>query len=108
MLSVIPFIMWLRNPMSEAGMGLLALTVTPSNVCFLAAAILLPLRKRRSALVCALIALATMIYSGFFLVSDRLGEFVLTPAGHFGPGYYAWVIAGILMVWTAFSSRSAA
>lgn len=106
-LSVVPLLMWGSAPVANVEMSFLVFTVTPSNVCFVAAAILLPLRRRRAALACALISLASMIYSGLFLVPAHQSELVRTPAGHFGPGYYVWVIAGMLMVWTAFSSRSA-
>jgi len=83
-----------------------ALTITPSNVCFLAAAIALWRGRRRTALVLALVSLASMIYGGF-VIERYPSDLVRIPYGHLGPGYYAWVIAGLLMAWTAFSSRSA-
>ena len=83
-----------------------ALTVTPSNVAFIVAAIALWKGKRRTALACALASLASMIYSGF-LIEQYPSDLVRLPYGYLGPGYYAWVIAGALMLWTGFSSRSA-
>ena len=47
-----------------------------------------------------------MIYGGFAVPAQQ-SELVRGPAGHLGPGYYAWVAAGALLLWTAFSSRSA-
>lgn len=98
--------MWLDHPIANLDMALLAALVSPSNLAFIAAAILLPLHQRRTALGCAAVALASMIYGGFAVPAQQ-GDLISTPAGHLGPGYYAWVTAGALMVWTAFSSRSA-
>ena len=105
-MSVAPLLLWIEHPIENLDMAWLALLITPSNLAFIAAAILLPLRWRRSALVCAVLALASMIYGGY-AVPEVQSQLVRTPAGHLGPGYYAWVIAGALLAWTAFSSRSA-
>jgi hypothetical protein len=105
-LSLAPLLLWVEHPLDNLDMAWLALLITPSNLAFIAAAILLWVRKRRAALACALLALASMIYGGF-AVPEVQSQLVRTPAGHLGPGYYAWVIAGALMAWTAFSSRSA-
>ena len=105
-LSTAPLMLWIEHPIENLDMAWLALLITPSNLAFIAAAILLPLRWRRSALVCAVLALASMLYGGY-AVPEVQSQLVRTPAGHLGPGYYAWVIAGALLAWTAFSSRSA-
>lgn len=81
-------------------------TVTPSNVCFIAAAIAVWRGKQRLAQILALAALASMIASAF-LIEPRASELVRLPYGQLGPGYYVWVTAGALLLWTAFSSRSA-
>ncbi|HUQ74812.1 MAG TPA: hypothetical protein VM183_08815 [Burkholderiales bacterium] len=107
LISVVPLIMWVDHPISNLDMATMALLVTPSNLAFIAAAILLALRKRRAAPACATIALASMIYAGFAIPAQQ-SDLIHVPAGHLGPGYYAWVVAGLLMLWTAFSSRSAA
>src|SRR3954462_307560 len=107
LLSMAPLVMWIDHPIGNADMVLLAALVTPSNLAFVAAAILLPLRRRRAAIVCAALALASMIYGGFAVPAQQ-SELVRGPAGHLGSGYYAWVTAGALLLWTAFSSRSAA
>ena len=96
--------MWLQHPLAEIAMLGLALLVATSNLAFIAAAVLLPLRKHRAALVCAVLALASMIY-GAFALDPVQSDLIRLPAGHLGPGYYAWVLAGALMVWTAYSSR---
>lgn len=105
LLSVLPVPIWLEAP-GEPGALLMMLMVTPANLCFIAAAILLALRRQRAALVCAVIAVASMVACTYF-IEARQAELVRLPAGHLGPGYYVWLIAGILMSWTAFSSRSA-
>jgi hypothetical protein len=102
--SVIPLLIWLRHPIAEIAMLGLAMLVATSNLAFIAAAVLLPLRKRRAALACAVLALGSMIY-GAFAIDPVQSELIRLPAGHLGPGYYAWVMAGVLMAWTAYSSR---
>ena len=79
----------------------ITLLVTPSNLAFIAAAILLPLRRRRAALICALLALASMVASTWF-IDPQQSELVRLPAGHLGPGYYVWVLSGILMACAAY------
>ena len=103
--SIVPVLMLAQDPL-DGGAWLMALLYTPSNVAFIAAAILVPLRKRPAALACIVVALASMIYGGVTMPAQQ-SELVGGPAGHLGPGYYAWVIAGMLLGWTAFSSRSA-
>jgi hypothetical protein len=103
---VLPFLVWSQHPLEEYEMALTGLGFGSSNLGFIAAAILLPLGWRRTALVCALLALASMLAGGY-VVPAQQSELVGGPAGHLGPGYYAWVTAGALMLWTAFSSRSA-
>jgi hypothetical protein len=105
-LSVAPLLMLVDHPIGNADMGVLAVLVTPSNLGFIAAAILVLVRRRRSAVVCAVASLASMVYSGF-IVPEYQSDLIRGPAGHLGPGYYAWVLAGTLMTWTAFSLRSA-
>lgn len=82
-------------------------TITPSNVCFVAAAIALWRRKRQAAIILACIALASMIYGGF-VIQEYPGDLIRVPYGRLGPGYYIWILSGIVLLWTAFSSRSAA
>ena len=82
-LSVAPLLMLIDHPIGNADMALIALLVTPSNLAFIAAAILVPLRRRRAALVCALAALASMVYSGF-IVPEHQGDLIRGPAGHLG------------------------
>ena len=105
-LSVAPLLMLVDHPIGNADMAIPALLVTPCNVGFIAAAILVPLLWRRTALVCAVATVASMVDSGF-IVPEYQSDLIRGPAGHLGPGYYAWVLAGALMTWTAFSLRPA-
>ena len=82
------------------------LVVTPSNLCFIAAAVAAWRGKPLAARILAAISLASMVASAF-MIEPHASELVRLPHGHLGPGYYAWVIAGALLLWTAFSSRSA-
>ena len=102
--SFIPLLIWLRHPLAEIEMLGFALLITPSNLAFIAAAVLLPLRRPRAALVCSAIALVSMIASSYFIDAHQ-SDLIRLPAGHLGPGYYAWVLAGIVMAWTAYSAR---
>lgn len=102
--SFIPFAIWLRHPLAEIAMLGYALLITPSNLAFIAAAVLLPLRRIRAALVCAVVALVSMIASSYF-IDARQSDLIRLPAGHLGPGYYVWLLAGIVLVWTAYSAR---
>ena len=102
---MLPFLVWAQQPIEEWPMALTGLGFGTSNLGFLGAAILLPLGRRRTALACALLAVASMLAGGY-VVPAQQSELVGGPAGHLGPGYYTWLIAGMLMVWTAFSSRS--
>jgi hypothetical protein len=104
LLSVAPLVAVFQSATVELAYALL--TITPSNVCFVAAAIALWRQRRGAALVLASIALASMIYGGF-VIQRYPGDLIRVPYGHLGPGYYVWVIAGALLLWTAFSSRSA-
>ena len=103
--SLVPLLMAAQDP-ADRGAWLMVLVFSTSNVAFIAAAILAWLRRRRAALACAAASLASMVYGGVSMPFQQ-SELVGGPAGHLGPGYYAWVIAGMLLIWTAFSSPSA-
>ena len=97
-LSLVPLWLMVREPSFDAE-TLALIAVVPGNLAFIAAAILLPLGKPRSALACAIAALGSMVYGGY-VVPARQNELGF-PAGHLGPGYYAWLFAGALMAWAS-------
>ena len=103
--SILPFF-FLPWQADDPRIWLWALASGASNIGFIAAAILVAWRKRRAALACIVAALSSMLYAGF-AIPERQSDLIGGPAGHLGPGYYAWVIAGALLLWTAYSSRSA-
>jgi len=104
LMSLMPIIGMIESATVEMAFALL--TITPSNVAFLVAAVALWKGARRTALAASGIGLASMIYGGF-VIQRHASDLIRIPYGHLGPGYYVWVIAGALLLWTAFSSRSA-
>jgi hypothetical protein len=70
----------------------------PSNLGYAAAALLIPFGFCRVAVVCSLVALLSMAYCGFMVPSHPGGGPIRWPGGHLGPGYYAWLAAGIMML----------
>jgi hypothetical protein len=72
--------------------------VGPSNLGYAAAALLVAIGSYRAAIACSLIALLSMAYCGIML-PPRPGNGPLRwPGGHQGPGYYAWLAAGVMML----------
>ncbi len=85
----------------------LALPVAgPSNIGYLLAAAAAAARWFRVALALCAVSLASMIYCGIAL-PERPGDTIRYPGGHLGPGYYAWLLAGIIMMAVAFRGRRA-
>ena len=70
----------------------------PSNFGYAVAAVLIPFGFCRVAVVCSIVALASMAYCGIIVPSQSSGGPIAFPAGHLGPGYYAWLAAGIMML----------
>ena len=58
----------------------------------------------RAALALCVVSLASMIYCGIALPA-RAGDPIRFPAGHLGPGYYAWLAAGVVMLAAAYRGR---
>src|SRR3954451_9036834 len=70
----------------------------PSNLGFAAAAVLIAIGFPRAAIACSVVALASMAYCGIML-PPRPGDGPFRfPGGHLGPGYYAWLAAGVMML----------
>ena len=71
--------------------------VGPSNLGYAAAALLIAIGFYRAAMACSVAALLSMAYCGIML-PPRPGDGPFRwPGGHLGPGYYAWLAAGIMM-----------
>ncbi len=97
-LSIVPLLFLFEG---EPGVLLL---MTASNPTFLAAAACVAMRWRRTALAFALTALASMIACALMLPGHPGRDFIYTPGGHLGPGYYLWAGAGLLMCVVAYRS----
>jgi hypothetical protein len=70
----------------------------PSNLGYAAAAVLIAIGFSRTAIACSVVALASMAYCGIML-PPRPGDGPFRfPGGHLGPGYYAWLAAGVMML----------
>lgn len=69
----------------------------PSNSGYVAAAGLIATGYRRAAIASSVAALLSMAYCGIIL-GPRPGDGPFRyPGGHLGPGYYAWLAAGVMM-----------
>ena len=70
----------------------------PSNLGYAAAALLIAIGSCRAAIACSVAALLSMAYCGIML-PPRPGDGPFRwPGGHLGPGYYAWLAAGVMML----------
>ena len=74
------------------------LIVGPSNVGFASAALLLAFGASRPAIACSVVSLLSMAYCGIALPPQAGGGPIRWPGGYLGPGYYAWLTAGLLML----------
>ncbi len=70
----------------------------PSNLGYAAAALLIAMGSCRAAIACSVAALLSMAYCGIILPPRPGGGPIRWPGGHLGPGYYAWLAAGIMML----------
>jgi hypothetical protein len=70
----------------------------PSNVGYATAALLIAFGASRPAIASSVVALLSMAYCGVALPSQPGGGPIRWPGGHLGPGYYAWIAAGIMML----------
>ena len=72
--------------------------VGPSNLGYAASALLLRFGPSAAAIACSVAALLPMAYCGIMLPPHPGGGPIRWPGGHLGPGYYAWLAAGIMML----------
>ena len=72
--------------------------VGPSNLGYVAAALLIAIGSCRAAIACSVAALLSMAYCGIMLPPRPGGGPIRWPGGHLGPGYYAWLAAGVMML----------
>jgi hypothetical protein len=70
----------------------------PSNLGYAAAALLMAIGSCRAAIACSLAALVSMAYFGIVLPTRPGDGPFRWPGGHLGPGYYAWLAAGVMML----------
>jgi hypothetical protein len=75
----------------------IAIVAWPSNVGYVAAALLYRLHHYRTAAVVSVIAVADMAVVGCIFLSESRGSPIRLPFGFLGPGYFAWTTAGVTM-----------
>src|SRR5687767_9129155 len=76
----------------------MVLIVGPSNVGYASAALLIAFGASRPAIACSVVSLLSMAYCGIMLPPRPGGGPIRWPGGHLGPGYYAWLAAGLMML----------
>jgi hypothetical protein len=72
--------------------------VGPSNIGYAGAALLIAVGVRRAAIACAAVALLSMAYCGIMLPARPGDGPFRWPGGYPGPGYFAWLAAGVMML----------
>jgi len=82
----------------------IAIIAWPSNIGYVAAAVLQRFEHHRSALVLSVVAVADMLFVAFVFLTDRTGGPIRPFYGFLGPGYFAWLAAGVMMVMSAWKS----
>jgi hypothetical protein len=75
----------------------MALVLGPANLGYVAAAILIPAGSPIAAIVCSAAALLSMAFCGIILPLHSHGDWIRWPGGLLGPGYFAWLAAGVMM-----------
>jgi len=96
---------WQAFSLSVNPIGIVA---WPSNFGYLAAAIFQRMEYRRAAVAASAVAVADMLFVAFVFLTESRGGPVHLPFGFLGPGYFAWLAAGVMMcmsTWRAFRSR---
>ena len=76
----------------------MAVILGPSNLGYVAAALLIPIGSRRAAIACSAAALLSMALCAIMLPAQAHGDWVRWPGGLLGPGYFAWLAAGVMML----------
>lgn len=76
----------------------MAVIFGPSNLGYAAAAVLVHTGSRRAAIACSAGALLSMAICGIMLPLRAGGGPIRWPGGLLGPGYFAWVAAGVMML----------
>lgn len=93
---------WQAALLSLTPIGLLV--AGPSNIGYLLAAAAVPAEWFRTAIALCAVCVTSMIYCGIAL-PPLPSDPIRLPAGRLGPGYYAWLAAGILMSVAALRGR---
>jgi hypothetical protein len=84
----------------------IAIIAWPSNYGYVAAAIFQWVKQPRAAVTASVVAVADMIFVAFVFLTESRGGPIHLPFGFLGPGYFAWVAAGIMMCMSSWRARA--
>ena len=79
----------------------IAIVAWPSNYGYVAAAIFLRMGHPRAAVAASVVAVADMIFVAFVFLTESRDSPIHLPFGFLGPGYFAWLAAGVMMCMSA-------
>ena len=86
---------------------LVILFTGPSNIGFVLGMVWLRGRSFRAAAVAASLSVASMIYCGVIAPSSPGGGPIQFPGGWLGPGYYLWLLSGVMLLWSTIRALAA-
>jgi hypothetical protein len=76
----------------------MALIIGPSNLGYVAASVLIAMGSPGAAIAGSAVALVSMAFCGIILPAQAHGDWIRWPGGLLGPGYFAWLAAGVMML----------
>jgi hypothetical protein len=86
----------------------IAIIAWPSNLGYVAGALLQKLDFPRAGLVASAVSVADMLFVAcVFLTSRSGGGPISTFSGFLGPGYFIWLTAGVMLLMSAWKSTRA-
>jgi hypothetical protein len=83
----------------------IAIVAWPSNFGYAAAAIFQWMEYRGAAVAASSVAVADMLFVAFVFLTESRGGPVHLPFGLLGPGYFAWLAAGVMMIMSSWKQR---
>jgi hypothetical protein len=85
----------------------IAMIAWPSNLGYIGGALFHKLEFHRVGLIACAVSVADMLFLAFVFLTDRTGGPIRPFYGYLGPGYFAWVAAGVMMLSSAWKNAGA-
>ena len=85
----------------------IALIAWPSNFGYIGAAVFRKLEFHRVGLAASVVSVSDMLFVAFVFLTDRTGGPIRPFYGYLGPGYFAWLAAGVMMLMSSWKSARA-